>query len=148
STFGITSMYAGLRRQLPASLRLRMIVGTFFVPAYLIWASGLLKEAVGIGLLGVALGRLMLWLTDRRPSDALASGTAALGLTIVRPRRAAALVVGAGVWAVVRGEKRSQLVRRATLGLAISGLLVLFGSNLVLAELGELSEDLGSRQAA
>jgi len=146
SLLGKLALYTGLRRGFPESLRPRLAMAVFVVPSLVFWTSGVVKEAVamvGMGMAILALSRLVErfgWLEALR----LVIGVAAMGL--VKPYILFVFAGSTGVWLYYRwATRRGGIVRFRPVALvsitamavgALVGLGLLF-PHFALDQLGE-----------
>ena len=67
SLCGKIAMYRVFRSNLDPAFRMPAMVAALFVPSFVFWSSGLIKEAVAVAGFGWCLFGLHLWIRKRRP---------------------------------------------------------------------------------
>jgi hypothetical protein len=133
SLCGKTAMYRVFRANVGPEFRLPAALATFFVPSFVFWSSGLIKEAVVVAGFGWALYGAHLWISEScvvRGWVLMLIG--AIPISLIKPYVLFPLVLAGGSWyywarSLKRGRVRirpSYLVVAALLGI---GGIVLIG---------------------
>ncbi|MGD8317993.1 MAG: hypothetical protein PVH76_09600, partial [Myxococcales bacterium] len=132
SLSGKIAMYRVFRANVPDLSRFAVAIATLFVPSFVFWSSGLIKEAVAVAGLGWSLFGLHLWIREGRPALGWALiCLGALPVLIIKPYILFPFVLAGGAWyywsrSLRRGRVR---VRPAYLaiaaGLGIGGIIFL-----------------------
>lgn len=133
SLTGKIAMYRVFRANLDSSQRFYAALATLFVPSFVFWSSGVIKEAVALAGLGWSLFGLHQWIRYGRIGRGFAIMAAgAVPILLIKPYIAFPFALAAGCWyywsrSVRRGRLRirpAHLVVGALLG---CGTIVLLG---------------------
>lgn len=128
SLCGKVAMYRVFRANVDATLKPFAAIATLFLPSFVFWSSGLIKEAVAIVGFGWTLLGLHLWVKENRQVAGL--GVIVLGIIpmwIIKPYILFPLVLAGGAWYYwARSVKRGR-VRVRPLYVAIASVLGLGG---------------------
>ncbi len=117
-----------LPRQRRSVASLAGAIAALFVPSFVFWSSGLIKEAVVVAGFGWALYGLHLWIREGRPTVAwtlMAAG--AIPLLLVKPYILFPLVLAGGSWYYWARSSRRGRVRVRPLHLVVAALLGIGG---------------------
>lgn len=128
SLSGKIAMYRVFRANIDSSLRPLGAIATLFLPSFVFWSSGLIKEAIAVGGFGWALLGLHLWIREGRQVVALSLVAAAsVPIWFIKPYILFPFVLGGGAWYYwARSVKRGQ-VRVRPIYLAVASALGLGG---------------------
>lgn len=135
SFFGKIALYHAFRLRVPAALQPRVLVAILLIPSVVFWSSGILKESVAIGALGLAVLGIHMFIAGRRAQGLmlLALGGSIVG--IVKAYILFPLVLAGGVWyAIQRLQTRGEPVAIKPIYLVVGGALAVGG----VVALGEL----------
>jgi len=128
SLCGKTAMYRVFRANVSPVLLWPVAIATLFLPSFVFWSSGLIKEAVAVAGFGWALFGIHLWIREDRPGlgwSLMVAG--AIPIWIIKPYILFPLVLAGGGWYYwARSLKRGR-VRVRPLYLAIGAVLGLGG---------------------
>jgi hypothetical protein len=128
SLSGKIAMYRAFRANTEPALSPLAAVATLFLPSFVFWSSGLIKEAVAVAGFGWALFGLHLWIREGRPVVGLvlmAVGVAPIWL--IKPYILFPVVLAGGAWYYwARSVKRGR-VRVRPIYLTIASMLGLGG---------------------
>lgn len=124
SLCGKIAMYRAFRANVDAPYRFFVALATLFVPSFVFWSSGLIKEAMAVAGIGWALFGLHLWIRKGQPVYGWALMTAgAIPALLIKPYVLFPLVLAGGAWYYwARSIKRGR-VRVRPAYLAIAGAL-------------------------
>lgn len=132
SLCGKIAMYRVFRANVDSSLRLPVAVATLFVPSFVFWSSGLIKEAIAVAGFGWALFGVHLWIREGRTvAGWFAIVAGAIPILLIKPYVLFPLVLAGGAWYYwARSMKRGRVrVRPAYLVLGgavgIGGIVLL-----------------------
>ena len=99
SLSGKIALYRVFRTNVDLSHRRYAAIATLFVPSFVFWSAGMLKEAVALTGLGWSLLGLHLWIGDRRSLTGLAlMAVAALPISLIKPYILFPFVVAGAAW--------------------------------------------------
>jgi hypothetical protein len=128
SLCGKIAMYRVFRSNIDPALGPFAAIATLFLPSFVFWSSGLIKEAVAIASFGWALFGLHLWIRESRPVAGLVLMAAGLApIWIIKPYILFPFVLAAGAWYYwTRSIKRGR-VRVRPIYLTIASILGLGG---------------------
>jgi len=134
SLCGKIAMYRVFRANVDPTFRWPVAIATLFLPSFVFWSSGLIKEAVAVTGFGWALFGIHLWIGESRPAPGWALIVAgAMPIWLIKPYILFPLVLAGGSWyywarSIKRGEVR---IRPAYFGFAA---LLGFGGIALLAQ--------------
>jgi len=132
SLCGKIAIYRVFRAHVDASQRWQVAIAALFIPSFVFWSSGLIKEAVVVAALGWGFYGLHLWIHDGRPvrgGALMAAG--AVPLILVKPYVLFPLVLAGGTWyywsrSLKRGRVRIRPVQAVVAAaLGVGGIVVL-----------------------
>ena len=123
SFMGQIGFYTAFRRWVPADRLKPYALGLFFLPTLLFWPSGIGKDALMIGALGLAAAGFSATLSSYRFRYMLMGGLSLTLATLVRPH-VAMLMLGAVFIAMVFGRGPTAAQARAK-RLVVTGLIAL-----------------------
>jgi hypothetical protein len=149
SLSGKLAMYRVFRANVDSGQRFYAAVATLFVPSFVFWSSGIIKEAVALAGLGWSLLGLHQWIRDSRSVSGVALMVgAALPIVLVKPYILFPLVLAGASWYYwARSLKRGR-VRIRPLYVGIASVLCVGGIVLLGQSFPEYSiEAFGSRTA-
>jgi len=128
SLFGKVGIYRVFRANVDPSHRWYAAIAALFVPSFVFWSSGLIKEAIVLAGFGWALYGLSLWLAELRPviGAALIVG-GGVSLVLVKPYILFPLVLAGGSWYYWARSSRRGRVRVRPLHLVVAALLGIGG---------------------
>jgi hypothetical protein len=133
SLCGKIAMYRVFRANVGPAFRLPAAVATLFVPSFVFWSSGLIKEAVAVAGFGWALYGVHLWIREGRtvPGWALMV-LGAIPILLIKPYILFPLTLAGGSWyywarSLKRGRVRIRPGYIAVAGLLSVGGIVLLG---------------------
>lgn len=132
SLTGKIAMYRVFRAHIDSSLRFYAAVATLFIPSFVFWSSGVIKEAVALAGLGWCLFGLDQWIRCGRIGRGFAIIAAgAVPILLIKPYIAFPFMLAAGCWYYwARSLRRGRLrIRPAHL---IVGAVVGLGTVVVL----------------
>jgi len=133
SLSGKVAMYRVFRANLDPAFRFTAAVATLFVPSFVFWSAGLVKEAVAVGGFGWSLLGLHLWIRENRPVSGLALlVAAAFPISLIKPYILFPFALAAGSWlysarSVKQGRFRVKPVYFVAAGILGIGGIVLLG---------------------
>jgi hypothetical protein len=116
SLCGKIAIYRVFRANVDPAFRWPVAIAAFFVPSFVFWSSGLIKEAVVVAGFGWSLFGLHLWIREARPVPgwALMMGGTILML-LIKPYILFPLVLAGGSWYYwARSLKRGRVRVRPT----------------------------------
>jgi hypothetical protein len=128
SLCGKVMMYRVFRGNVHRSHRFAVAIAALFVPSFVFWSSGLIKEAVVVAGFGWTLFGLHLWIRENRPVAGWAlivAGT--LPMLLVKPYILFPTVLAGGCWYYWMRSLKKGRVRIRPLRLAIAALLAVGG---------------------
>jgi hypothetical protein len=132
SLCGKLAMYRVFRANVAPTFRWPVAIATLFVPSFVFWSSGLIKEAVAVAGFGWALYGIHLAISEGRGVPAwLLMGFGAVPILLIKPYIMFPLVLAGGSWYYwARSLKRGRLrIRPAALavaaGLGLGGIVLL-----------------------
>jgi len=99
SLCGKIGMYRVFRANTDPGAWRHVVFATLFLPSFVFWSAGLIKEAVAIAGFGWALFGIHLWIRDGRPVPAwplIVAG--ALPILLIKPYILYPLILAAGSW--------------------------------------------------
>lgn len=124
SLSGKIAMYRVFRANVTDVSRLAVAVATLFVPSFVFWSSGLIKEAVAVTGLGWSLLGFHLWIRDGRPAMGAALLTVgAVPILIIKPYIMFPFVLAGGAWYYWSRSLRRGRVRVRPAYLAMAAML-------------------------
>jgi hypothetical protein len=121
SLCGKIAMYRVFRANVDPTFRWPVAIATLFLPSFVFWSSGLIKEAVAVAGFGWALFGIHLWIGEDRPVSGWALIVAgAIPIWLIKPYILFPLILAGGSWYYwARSLKRGRVhVRPAYLGFA------------------------------
>ena len=132
SLCGKVAMYRVFRANVDSALRWPMAIAALFVPSFVFWSSGLIKEAVVVAGFGWSLLGFHVWIREGRsvPGWALIMA-GAIPISLIKPYTLFPLVLAGGGWYYwARSLKRGRVrIRPAYLAVAavlgVGGIVVL-----------------------
>jgi hypothetical protein len=99
SLSGKIAMYRVFRANVDPAFRWPVAIATLFVPSFVFWSSGLIKEAVAVVGFGWSLFGLHLWIREGRPLSGWALMLAgALPISLIKPYILFPFVLAGGSW--------------------------------------------------
>jgi hypothetical protein len=99
SLTGKIAMYRVFRANLDPSFRLSAALATLFVPSFVFWSSGMIKEAVALVGLGWSLFGLHQWIRcGRFAQGAAIMAAGSVPILLIKPYIAFPFVLAAGCW--------------------------------------------------
>jgi hypothetical protein len=124
SLCGKIGMYRVFRANVDGEFRRPAAVATLFVPSFVFWSSGLIKEAVAVAGFGWALYGVHLWIGEGRPVRGLVFMLAgAMPILLMKPYILFPLLLAGGSWYYwTRSLKRGRVRIRPAV-FAIAGVL-------------------------
>ena len=133
SLTGKIAMYRVFRANLDPSFRFAAAIATLFVPSFVFWSAGVIKEAVALTGLGWILFGLHLWLREGRVAPGwVIMGIGSIPILLIKPYILFPFVLAGGSWYYwARSLKRGRVrIRPAHLVVAVvlgCGGIVLLG---------------------
>jgi hypothetical protein len=133
SLCGKVGMYRVFRANVSPSQRHWVAIATLFVPSFVFWSSGLIKEAVAIAGFGWALYGLHVWIREGRTfQGALLIALGSIPVLLMKPYILFPFVLAGGTWyywsrGIKRGRVRVRPVYLVTAGLLAVGGIVALG---------------------
>jgi hypothetical protein len=132
SLSGKIAMYRVFRANIDPTFRWPVAIAALFVPSFVFWSSGLIKEAVVVAAFGWSFFGLHLWIRERRPvpGGALMMAGAA-PMLLIKPYILFPLVLAGGSWyywarSLKQGRVRIRPVHFALAAvLGVGGIVVL-----------------------
>ncbi len=121
SLCGKIAMYRVFRANVEPTFRWPVAIATLFIPSFVFWSSGLIKEAVAVTGFGWALFGLHLWIREERPVPGwLLMVVGAIPIWLIKPYILFPLALAGGSWYYwARSLKRGRVgVRPAYLAFA------------------------------
>jgi hypothetical protein len=111
SLSGKIAMYRVFRANVDSAFRLPVAIATLFVPSFVFWSSGLIKEAVVVAGFGWALYGIHLWIGEGRPVPGwVLMVVGAIPILLIKPYVLYPLVLAGGSWYYwSRSMKRGRL---------------------------------------
>ena len=132
SLCGKLAMYRVFRANVDPTFRWPVAIATLFVPSFVFWSSGLIKEAVAVAGFGWILYGVHLWIGEGRSArGSLLMGLGAVPVVLIKPYIMFPLVLAVGSWYYwARSLKRGRLrIRPAAFAIAaalgVGGIVVL-----------------------
>ena len=124
SLCGKIAMYRVFRANVDSDFRWLVAIATLFVPSFVFWSSGLIKEAVAIAGFGWAVFGVHLWIAEGRAAMGwLLMAAGAVPILLFKPYILFPLVLAGGSWYYwARSLKRGR-VRIRPAYVAIAGVL-------------------------
>jgi hypothetical protein len=128
SLCGKIALYRVFRANVDSELRWLGAIATLFVPSFVYWSAGLIKEAIAVTGFGCALFGIHLWISKSRPVPGFVLMiTGAIPIWLIKPYILFPIVLAGGGWYYwARSLKRGQ-IRIRPLYLAVAGALGLGG---------------------
>lgn len=124
-------MYKGIREHIPVSLRNRAAFSCFLIPSVAFWSSGLLKEAVSLGGLGLAIFGVSGIVLKGYPTlgRSLALIIGGWGVGLIKAYILFPLAIAAGFWITTHRSRKKHghvkfEVQQYLLGIGVGILLV------------------------
>ena len=133
SLSGKIAMYRVFRANVTTSLRWPAAIATLFVPSFVFWSSGLIKEAVAVVGFGWGLFGIHRWIAEGPTVSAVAlMVVGAIPLVLIKPYILFPLVLAGGTWyywsrSLKRGRIRIRPAYVAIAGILGVGGIVLLG---------------------
>ena len=133
SLCGKIAMYRVFRADVDSALRWPMAIATLFVPSYVFWSSGLIKEAVVVAGLGWSLLGLHLWIREGRPVPGLTLIIiGAASMLLIKPYILLPFILAGSSWyywarSLERGRVRIRPTHFAVAAVLGVGGIVVFG---------------------
>jgi hypothetical protein len=133
SLSGKIAMYRVFRANLDPAFRFTAAVATLFVPSFVFWSAGLVKEAVAVGGFGWSLLGAHLWIREDRPVSGLALLVAgAFPVLLIKPYILFPFALAGGSWlywarSIKQGRFRVRPVYFVAAGILGIGGIVLLG---------------------
>ncbi len=133
SLCGKLAMYRAFRANVDPTLRWPVAIATLFVPSFVFWSSGLIKEAVAVAGFGWILYGVHLWIGEGRAVPGwVLMGLGAIPIMLIKPYIMFPLVLAVGSWYYwARSLRRGRLrIRPAAFAIASAlgvGGIVLLG---------------------
>lgn len=122
SLCGKIGMYRVFRANIGAGRRWYVALATLFLPSFVFWSAGLIKEAVAIAGLGWTLFGIQSWIGEGRPfRGALFIVAGTLPMLLVKPYILFPLALAAGSWYYWARSLRRGRVRIRPAYLVIAG---------------------------
>ena len=132
SMCGAIAMYRVFRANVDSAFRPHVAIAALFVPSFVFWSSGLIKEAVIVTGLGGILYGLHLWIREGRPVPGWALMlVGAMPILLVKPYILFPLILAAGSWyywarSLKRGRVRIRPAHAVVAAvLSVGGIVVL-----------------------
>jgi hypothetical protein len=132
SLCGKVALYRVFRANVDSALRWPVAIAALFVPSFVFWSSGLIKEAVVVGGLGWSVLGIHLWIREGRPIPGWALIVAgAVPMSLIKPYTLFPLVLAGGSWyywarSLARGRVRIRpLYFTVAAVLGVGGIVVL-----------------------
>jgi hypothetical protein len=132
SLSGKIAMYRVFRANVDPAFRWPAAIATLFIPSFVFWSSGLIKEAVAVTGFGWGLFGIHLWIAEGRPVSGWALMVAgAIPIVVIKPYILFPLVLAGGGWyywarSLKRGRVRIRPAYFAIAGvLGVGGIVVL-----------------------
>jgi hypothetical protein len=132
SLSGKIAIYRVFRANFDPAFRWSLAIAALFVPSFVFWSSGVIKEAVAVAGFGWVLLGLDLWIREGRPVPGWALVMAgALPISLIEPYILFPLVLAGGSWyywarSLKRGRMRIRPAYFAVAGvLGVGGIVVL-----------------------
>jgi hypothetical protein len=132
SLCGKIAMYRVFRANVDPALRFPVAIAALFVPSFVFWSSGLIKEAVVIAGFGWSFYGLHLWIREGRPISGWALMMAgAVPMLLIKPYILFPLILAGGSWYYWARSLRQGRVRirpahfAVAAALGIGGIVVL-----------------------
>ena len=149
SLCGKVAMYRVFRDNVVPENRLYVAIAAFFVPSFVFWSSGLIKEAVAVAGFGWCILGLHLWIQRNRPVAGWALIVlGAIPIALIKAYILFPLVLAGGSWYYwARGLKRGRRSIRPAY-FALAGVLGLGGVVLLGQYFPEYAVDSFSSRAA
>jgi hypothetical protein len=133
SLSGKIAMYRVFRANVDPAFRWPAAIAALFLPSFVYWSAGLMKEAVAVAGLGWSLFGLHLWIRDNRPVLGWALAMAGtIPISLIKPYILFPLVLAGGSWyywarSVRRGQVRIRPAYFVVAGVLGIGGIVLLG---------------------
>jgi hypothetical protein len=132
SMSGKIAIYRVFRANVEPECRWWVAIAALFVPSFVFWSSGVIKEAVVVAGFGWSLYGLHLWMQERRPATGGALLTAgAVLMSVIKPYILFPFLLAASSWyywshSLQRGRGRIRPIRLAlAASLGLGGVVVL-----------------------
>jgi hypothetical protein len=133
SLCGKIAMYRVFRANVDRGFRLPAAIVTLFLPSFVFWSSGLIKEAVAVTGFGWALFGVHRWIGEGRPVSGWALiVVGAIPISLIKPYILFPLVLAGGSWyywarSLKRGRVRIRPAYFAVAGIVAIGGIALLG---------------------
>ena len=128
SLIGKIGIYRVFRANVDPGLRWLMAIAALFVPSFVFWSSGVLKEAVVVGGFGWTLFGLHLWIREGRAFAGWAlMAVSAIPVLLIKPYVVFPLALAGGSWYYWARSLRHGRVRIRPFRLAVGAVLGLGG---------------------
>lgn len=133
SLCGKLGMYRVFRANVDTELRWPVAIATLFVPSFVFWSSGLIKEAVAMAGFGWALYGVHIWINEGRATrGGVLVVAGAVPIVLMKPYILFPLLLAAGSWyywarSLKRGRVRVRPARLVIAGALGVGGIVLLG---------------------
>ena len=99
SLWGKIGMYRVFRANVDPAFRWPLAIAALFVPSFVFWSSGMIKEAVVVAGLGWSFFGLHLWIREGRPAAGWALMIAgAVPMLLIKPYILFPLILAGGSW--------------------------------------------------
>jgi 4-amino-4-deoxy-L-arabinose transferase-like glycosyltransferase len=142
SLLGKMAMYRAFRANVDSALQPMAAIATLFVPSFVFWSSGLIKEAVAVFGLGLALYGVHLWIREGRAGRGwafIAAGT--VPVLLIKPYVMFPFVLAGGAWYYWARSLRRGRVRVRPAHLAVAAIVGVGGILLLAQHFPEYSPD-------
>ena len=149
SLLGKMAMYRAFRANVDSTLRPMAAIATLFVPSFVFWSSGLIKEAVAVFGLGLALYGVHLWIREGRAVRGwtfIAAGT--VPVLLIKPYVMFPFALAGGAWYYWARSLRRGRVRIRPAQLVVAGIVGIGGILLLAQQFPEYSPDNFSMHAS
>jgi hypothetical protein len=128
SLCGKIAMYRVFRGNVGPSYRWAAALATLFIPSFVFWSSGLIKEAVAVAWFGWALFGIHLWIAEGRMAAGLALFmVAAIPISLVKAYILFPLVLAGGSWYYWSRSLKRGRVQIRPMAIAMAGLVSVGG---------------------
>jgi hypothetical protein len=148
SLCGKIGMYRVFRANVDSALRWPVAIATLFLPSFVFWSSGLIKEAIAVAGFGWVLFGIHLWIRESRPVPGwVLISVGAIPIWLIKPYILFPLVLAGGSWYYwARSLKRGR-VRVRPAYLAVAAVLGVGGIALLGQHFSEYAPDTFSTRA-
>lgn len=128
SFWGTVQLYRALRPKLEVDERIPVMAGLLLVPSVVFWTSGLVKEGVVVGCLGVICNSLSELIARRRIWALLPLVVAVEGIALTKPYVLVTLTIAMGGWFYAKNPGRFSFVQKLTGLAAVAVAIVVISS--------------------